>query len=104
MGIRLYEVLQGISIQGGIDRQSKYDSIIGGILQWKDMKGSFSTKQYPELKELYDFCQENFPDTAFERLWIDTKGIREGVEKKEQYSKLKRNVLITATALSLVLG
>lgn len=100
--IRLYEILTGISIQWGIDRQSKYDKIIWGILQRKDVD-KFKTKNYPELKELHDFCGEINPDFVFDRLWIDTKEVKEVTKKKESLSKFKKTTLITSLLLAWVL-
>jgi hypothetical protein len=43
----------------------------------------FKITDFPELEELHNFCKEINPDFTFERLWIDTKGVREVVEKEK---------------------
>lgn len=101
--IRLYEVISWISIQGGIDRQNKYDKIIWGILQWKDIDG-FKTKDYPELQELHTICNEINPDFVFDRIWISTKEVRETTEKQKSLSKLKMVTLVTSVLLAGILG
>jgi hypothetical protein len=101
--IRLYEILKNISIQWWIDRQSKYDQIIGGIIQRKDVD-TFKTRDYPELQELSVFCKQTNPGLIFDRLYISTKEIRETTEKKQSLSKLQMSMIITAVALFWVLA
>ena len=104
VAIRLYEVVSWISIQWGIDRQNKYDQIIGGILEWKDM-GSFKTKDYPELKELYEVCDAINDDIVFNRLSINTKDVREITEKKKTRSKFKlMSAWISVALISALAG
>jgi hypothetical protein len=80
-----------------------YDTIIGGILYWKDM-GNFKTKHYPELKELHDFCQQINPNAVFERLWIDMSKVEEKEKKEKTYRRLKRQSLRTSAEIALVLA
>lgn len=100
--IRLYEVVLWISIQWWIDRQSKYDQIIWWILQWKDMD-SFKIKDYPELKELSDFCREVNPNFEFDRVRISTKEVRNITEKQQSLSKFKMITLVTSFLLAGIL-
>lgn len=101
--VRLYEVLSWISIQWGIDRQSKYDNIIWAILSGRNME-YFKITDFPELEELHNFCKEINPDFTFERLWIDTKGVREVVEKEKWRSKVKQYTRNTTIALATALA
>ena len=100
--IRLYEILKNISIQWWIDRQSKYDQIIGGIIQRKDVD-TFKTRDYPELQELSVFCKQTNPGLIFDRLYISTKNIRETVDKKQILSRMQMTMSITALMLFSIL-
>jgi len=64
---------------------------------------SFKTKDYPELKELHDFCREVNPDLEFDRVWIITKEVRNVAEKQKSLSKFKMITLITSLLLTGVL-
>ncbi len=100
--IRLYEILKNISIQWWIDRQSKYDQIIGGIIQRKDVD-TFKTRDYPELQELSVFWKQTNPGLIFDRLYISTKNIRETVDKKQILSRMQMTMSITALMLFSIL-
>jgi hypothetical protein len=65
---------------------------------------SFKVKDYPELKELYDFAKEVNPDFVFDRVWINTKGVREVAQQQKSLSKMKVISLVTLTSLFSLLG
>ena len=110
--LRLYEVLNWISIQWWLWRQRVYDKIISLIINWEDKiekekefdcdyKLSFYEKgkwyddniKYPALKKLHDFCKDKYPNTKFNPLYINLYGwdngsINEVKEKMNEKSKL----------------
>ncbi|MFA7718073.1 MAG: hypothetical protein WC875_05140, partial [Candidatus Absconditabacterales bacterium] len=104
VAIRLYEILKGINIQGGIDRQTKYDKIIGGILYGKDIN-TFKTKNYPDILALHNVCNQIAPQVEFEKIYVSTKEIKAIENKKtEKNILMKKVVSYTSIALATVLS
>ncbi len=93
VAVRLYEIVSWIYIQWWIDRQSKYDKIIGGIIQRKDID-TFKTKDCPELKELNLIGKQIQYEMRFDRVYINTKGARQTNEKKQIQSNIKNAINI----------
>ena len=105
--LRLYEVLEWISIQWWMWRQRVYDKIISLIINWEDLikwKKDFDYKKlylkdYPVLQELHNkICRnEKYSKTKFNRLYIELSGwedwgIKETERKLERTSKLKSKI------------
>ena len=109
--LRLYEVLNWISIQWWMWRQRVYDKIISLIINWKDkiwwdeelmkLDKSFLKRfesdytlnnidDYPKLKELHEFCVKNYKDTKFNQLYIEIPCSDRGGPTKRVLSKLDK--------------
>ncbi|MFA6256051.1 MAG: hypothetical protein WC606_02600 [Candidatus Absconditabacterales bacterium] len=103
IAIRMYEVLKGIHIQGGVDRQMRYDHVISGII-YGYKTGDMSLKYFPELAELHAICQEVAPQVEFEKIYVPTKEIKEIENKKtEKNILMKKIVAYTSLALAATL-
>ncbi len=106
--LRLYEVLNWVSIQWWLWRQRVYDKIISLIINWKDVikwKEEFDCnyklfpKDYPALERLHETCMSHYPNTQFNQLYIelsgwDKGGIKEIENKLDKKSKLKSKLRI----------
>ena len=75
--LRLYEVLNWISIQWWLWRQRVYDKIISLIINWKDTikwKKDFDCdyklflKDFPKLQQLHEICKNHYSNTKFN--WV----------------------------------
>lgn len=101
--LRLFEVLNWISIQWWLGRQRVYDKIISLIISWKDVikwKEEFDCnyklfpKDYPALEKLHKICKEHYSDTKFNQLYIELGGwdkgrIEDVKEKLKSKARLK---------------
>ncbi len=101
--LRLFEVLNWISIQWWLGRQRVYDKIISLIISWKDVikwKEEFDCnyklfpKDYPALEKLHKICKEHYSDTKFNQLYIELGGwdkgrIEDVKEKLRSKARLK---------------
>ncbi|MFA6992579.1 MAG: hypothetical protein WC269_04875, partial [Candidatus Gracilibacteria bacterium] len=65
ISIRLWEILNGRFIHGGVDRQGKYDEVIEKIVRGKN--GGY--KKIPELQELFKL----FEGKRFDTIHVDTE-------------------------------
>ena len=114
--IRLFEVINWITIQWWIGRQRVYDKIISLILfgkdriwKYKDFKTlqPLTSWKYKSLKALHDWISKNYEDINMQQLYIelDEKSLAKlesHENKKEKYkSKIKKAWLIAALIASL---
>lgn len=101
--LRLFEVLNWISIQWWLGRQRVYDKIISLIINWEDVikwKEEFncnyelSPKNYPALEKLHKVCKEHYPDTKFNQLYIELYrwGKKGGIEEIERKLDEKKDL------------
>lgn len=116
VGIRLYEILNWISIQWWIWRQRVYDKIISMILFWEDRIGKagdywitkvLEINDYPSIEKLHQRVDENYKDNKMQQLYIDLNEntlwkIKSNLDKKiDIKSKLKKAWIAIALAACL---
>ena len=114
--IRLFEVINWITIQWWIGRQRVYDKIISLILfgkdriwKYKDFKAlqPLTSGKYESLKVLHDRISKNYENVNMQQLYIEldekslTKLETHGKKKEKYKSKIKKAWIIAALIASL---